>query len=491
MKSWNNWTRFEKRPNVTIKPELLLNSQAIEAERQRRRSAFLTLFPESGPLRRELYQKHVEFFRTGSDYKERLFMAANRVGKTVAGAFETTCHLTGRYPEWWEGKRFERATEGWACGANSQTTRDVVQGVLLGKSPGQGMIPTEAIALSTAGRGITGSIETVWVKHVSGRNSKLGFKTYEQGRRAFEGEAKDFVWCDEEPPNDVYIEILYRLLTTKGLVWTTFTPLLGMSEVVMSFLEPEDEEKSRQSKHVIQAGWRDVPHLDEQEKQKLRGNTPPYQIRARTEGEPTLGAGAIYPIAESEITVPDRPIPAEWPRAFGMDVGWNRTAVIWGARDPGSGAIYLYSEHYQGQGEPASHAFAIRGRGSWIPGVIDPACLGSSQIDGRALMDIYRKLGLTLSPAVNAVEAGIAEVWQLLVSGQLKVMASCTNWFREFRSYHRDDKGSGKIVKRNDHLMDATRYLIVSGRSIMSIEQRPRPEYSRPRHYGQNSWMLS
>jgi hypothetical protein len=104
--------------------------------------------------------------------------------------------------------------------------------------------------------------------------------------------------------------------------------------------------------------------------------------------------------------------------------------------------VYLYSEHYQGQGEPALHAHAIRARGAWIPGVIDPSCLGSSQIDGRTLMDLYRELGLSLQPAVKAVEAGITEVWNLLVSGQLKVLASLTNWFREFQKYPRDDKGS-------------------------------------------------
>jgi hypothetical protein len=112
-----------------------------------------------------------------------------------------------------------------------------------------------------------------------------------------------------------------------------------------------------------------------------------------------------------------------------------------GARDPGSGVIYLYSEHYQGQGEPASHAQAIRGRGDWIPGIIDPACLGSSQIDGRTLMQVCGQLGLHLGPAENAVEAGITEVWNLLVSGRLKVMESLSNWRREFRKYHRDDKG--------------------------------------------------
>jgi hypothetical protein len=269
--------------------------------------------------------------------------------------------------------------------------------------------------------------------------------------------------------------MLVRLMTTKGIAFTTFTPLLGMSEVVCSFLESDGEEL-RASRYVIQAGWKDVPHLDEEEQRMLIATTPPYQIKARSEGEPALGSGAIYPIGEADIVVPDRAIPEEWPRAYGMDVGWNRTAVVWGASDPGSGVIYLYSEHYQGQGEPASHALAIRGRGDWIPGVIDPACLGSSQIDGRTLMHIYGQLGLTLAPAENAVEAGITEMWNLLVSGRLKVMASLENWLREFRKYHRDDKGAGKIVKKYDHLMDATRYLMVSGRPYMCTKPRPRPE---------------
>jgi hypothetical protein len=114
--------------------------------------------------------------------------------------------------------------------------------------------------------------------------------------------------------------------------------------------------------------------------------------------------------------------------------------------------------------------------------LIEPGCLGSSQIDGRTLIEVYEKLGLHLGPAENAVEAGITHVWNLLVSGPLKVMASLTNWFREFREYHRDDKGSRKIVKRDDHLMDATRYLIVSGRPRMRTKpQPPRPAPRPPR----------
>jgi hypothetical protein len=108
-------------------------------------------------------------------------------------------------------------------------------------------------------------------------------------------------------------------------------------------------------------------------------------------------------------------------------------------------------------------------------GVIDPAGLGSSPIDGRTLMQLYGQLGLHLGPAENAVEAGTTGVWDLLVSGRPKVMESLSNWRREFRKYHRDDKGSGKIVKRDDHLMDSTRYLIVSGRPRMCIRPQPQP----------------
>jgi hypothetical protein len=138
--------------------------------------------------------------------------------------------------------------------------------------------------------------------------------------------------------------------------------------------------------------------------------------------------------------------------------------------------IYLYSEHYVGQAQPILHAQSIKGRGSWIPGVIDPAARGRSQADGTQLIEIYRECGLSLTPALNAVEAGIYEVWQLMTSGKLKVFRSLGNWLSEFRLYQRDQ--DGKIVKQNDHLMDATRYLVMSGRDLMRTKPREKePEY--------------
>jgi hypothetical protein len=172
-----------------------------------------------------------------------------------------------------------------------------------------------------------------------------------------------------------------------------------------------------------------------------------------------------------------------------MDAGWKRTCAIWGARNPASNSIYLYAEHYGEQEAAAVHAAAIRNKGAWIPGVIDPAAGASNQTDGKKLLDMYRELGLLLTPADNAVTTGIQTVWEALVEGSLKVMPSCENWLRDFRNYHRDEKG--RIVKANDHLMDATRYLMVSGRRLMRIQpQRPGSAPVYPNYKGPDRWML-
>lgn len=222
------------------------------------------------------------------------------------------------------------------------------------------------------------------------------------------------------------------------------------------------------SKAVIQAAWEDVPHLTEQAKKELYDSYPPHVRDARTKGIPQLGSGAIYPVPESDVLIADFEIPVHYPRVYALDVGWNRTACLWAARDNETGVVYLYSEHYKGQAEPVIHAQGIKARGDWIPGVIDPASRGRSQFDGEKLIETYRQLGLILTPSKNAVEAGIYETWQLLANGKMKVFKSLVNWLMEFRIYQRDEKG--KVVKSNDHLMDCMRYLTLTGLGIMCLK---------------------
>jgi hypothetical protein len=218
-----------------------------------------------------------------------------------------------------------------------------------------------------------------------------------------------------------------------------------------------------ESKYLIQAGWDDVPHLDEATKKRLLDSTPPHLRDARSKGTPSLGAGAIYPVELSEILIDPMPLPDFWPRAYGMDVGWNRTAVLWGAWDRSIDCVYLYTEHYRGQAEPSIHASAIKARGDWIPGLIDPAARGKSQRDGEQLIADYRNLGLNIIPLpaeFRGVDAGIYEVWERLSTGRLKVFRTLQNWQAEYRLYRRNEKGA--IVKEFDHLMDAMRYLVTA-----------------------------
>lgn len=172
--------------------------------------------------------------------RERLALAGNRVGKTEGiGGYETTLHLTGLYPEWWEGRRFSQPISAVAAGTTGKTTRDIIQKKLLGNwgELGTGLIPAEHITRVTGKAGIQDAIELIYVKHVSGGTSLLTLKSYDQRRVAFEGEERHLVWLDEEPPLDIYTECLIRTMTTDGLILCTFTPMEGMSDVVMLYLE--------------------------------------------------------------------------------------------------------------------------------------------------------------------------------------------------------------------------------------------------------------
>ena len=225
------------------------------------------------------------------------------------------------------------------------------------------------------------------------------------------------------------------------------------------------------SKFVTNVTWDDVPHLTEEDKREILESTPPHLRDARSKGIPHMSAGAVYPIPEEAFLVDDFAIPPHWPRAYGLDVGWNRTAAVWGAHDLESSVWYLYSEHYVGKEEPVMHASAIQARGKILRGAIDPAAKGRSQKDGAQLMAEYIKLGLNLSEADNAVEAGIHAVWVDLSGGKLKVFRSMVNWLSEFRLYRRGD--NGKVIKERDHLMDGTRYLRMTGMKMGVRLQQP------------------
>jgi len=188
------------------------------------------------------YAKQREFHAAGKDHRERLLMAGNQLGKTYCGGAEVAYHLTGLYPDWWEGKTWDRPVRWWAGSKTGEVTRDGVQRYLVGEPKdeskwGHGMIPKACLVDHARRQGIADALDSVLVKHVSGGTSTLGFKSYDQGRQKWQSETLDGVWFDEEPPMDIYMEGLTRTNATGGITMITFTPLLGMSDVVSMFLD--------------------------------------------------------------------------------------------------------------------------------------------------------------------------------------------------------------------------------------------------------------
>lgn len=208
---------------------------ALLEEMERRAAYPLRLYSWDG------YDKHQACMAAGKEHRERLFIAANRVGKTQMAAYEVALHMTGAYDEyapWWQGRRFDRPVTAWAAGDTSKTTMDILQLALMGPvgNHGTGFLPGHLIERQTGKVGLPDAVGAVYVTHVSGGTSQLQFKSYDQRREAFQGTAQDVIWLDEEPPEDIYTECLLRTMTNDGRVLMTFTPLMGLTPLVLSFL---------------------------------------------------------------------------------------------------------------------------------------------------------------------------------------------------------------------------------------------------------------
>lgn len=420
------------------------------------------------------YPKQADFHNTVS--RERLFMAANQIGKTYSSAAEVAYHATGLYPDWWEGKRFTTPTAGWAAGVTGESTRDTLQRLIMGRPGkiGTGSLPGDLIVSHTMARGVADAIDTVQIRHKGGGLSTLSFKSYEKGREKWQGETLHYVAFDEEPPQDIYTEGLTRTNATDGIVWCTFTPLLGMSNVVKRFLIDKVV-----NTEVIRATIADALHYTEEKRKAIIASYPEHEREARANGVPILGSGRVFPVAESSLKIDPFKIPLHWPRIAALDFGWSHpTAVVWLAMDRDSNTVYITDVYRVKEQTPIIHAHAIKGRGEWIPVAWPHDGLNTEKGTGEQLAETYRKAGVKMLPeraqfedGGNSVERGITELLMLMQTQRLKVFSHLEPWFEEFRLYHRKD---GKIHKVDEDLMDATRYAYMALRhAVTEMEAMP------------------
>lgn len=411
------------------------------------------------------YPKQTEFHAAGAHYRERLLMAGNQLGKTLAAGFETAMHATGQYPDWWQGRRFEKAVNFWAAGVTGTGTRDNPQRILLGRpgSFGTGAIPKDAIVSCSPSRGMADAIDTIRVRHRDGGTSTLTLKTYEQGRERWQGETLDGVWFDEEPPEDIYTEGLTRTNATNGFVYVTFTPLLGISNVVRRFYMDKAP-----GTHITQMTIDDAAHYSPEQKAAIIASYPEFEREARTKGIPQLGSGRVFPLNEEQIACASFAIPSHWPRINGIDFGWDHpSAGVQLAWDRDTDTLYVIAAHRARQQTPALFSAATKPWGEY-PWAWPHDGLQHDKGSGEQLMAQYKQAGLnmlslraTFEDGTSGLEAGVMEMLERMQTGRLKVFHHLRDWFEEFNLYHRKD---GLIVKENDDLLSATRYAMMMKR---------------------------
>jgi phage terminase large subunit-like protein len=419
------------------------------------------------------YTKQREFHELGLTKRERLLRAGNQNGKTFCCAAEVAYHLTGRYPADWKGRRWARPVVVWASSETAESTRDNPQRALIGLvgEHGTGAIPADALGIDMGLYGLASGTADLYdyvkVKHVSGGWSTLRFKYYAQGRRKWQGPPVDFVWFDEEPPEEVYDEGLARTIATGGCAALTFTPLQGMSSVVKRFLLEKSDDRADVNMTI-----EDAEHIPATERERIIASFPAHEREARARGIPVLGSGRIFPIAESEITVEPFSIPDLWPRICGLDFGWDHpSASVWLAWDRDNDTVYAYDALRVRETTPKKQAPSIIARGPWIPVAWPHDGLQHEKGSGIQLAEQYRAAGVNMlyehaqlpesgaedeqKVSRTSVEAGVLMMLTAMQEGRFKVFSTLNDWFEEFRLYHRKD---GKIVKLDDDLMSATRY---------------------------------
>ena len=471
---------------------LLLSMLEEKAKRLKEQKIYHGIFQKGTKHDIINYPKHLAFINAGYNTMFRFFMAANRVGKTELATFEVACHAIGYYPDWWQGLRFEdgRDLTIFVLGDYNSTIRDILGVKLLGSKQiaeaGTGMIPKKNIKRITRGGGVQDLVDTMFIEKNNGGTTTLQFISYESGYKKVQGVEVDFILLDEEPPLMMYEELATRLLTTKGSLIATFTPLSGITPFIAKFQESCEIDPDNYK--TFEATWWDVPHLDEKEINILLNLYPEWQRDARSKGIPVLGSGAIYRVNLDDILVDNFDIPAHWKKIYGLDVGFHNTAAVFGAINPDNGITYIYDELLVHEKQPFEYARMIKDRGDWINGVVDTASHASNQHDGKNIYDLLTDEGLHLVDANKAVDAGIYKTWEGLCNNKIKFFKNTTKELqKEYKMYRRDLKGN--IVKQNDHLLDAFRYLIMNDGDVAknNIKKEVKPVVRR--NGARGGWM--
>lgn len=445
-----------------MEENLISRIKQIEAELVRRCAKGKIDLYNTGEI---VHQKQVEFHKCNK--KNRWVFGGNRTGKTECGAVESIWLCRGEHPF----KKMEKACDGWVVSLSRQVQRDVAQSKILSYLKPewiQDVVMSEGRKDSLSG----GIIDYILIKNVFGGVSKLGFKSCDQGREKFQGTSLDFVWFDEEPPYDIYIECKMRVIDRCGQIFGTMTPLKGLTWV---YDEIYVNEKSDPDIWHTFMTWQDNPFLASEEIQKLYDCMSKDELESRCYGKFVGHSGGVYNEFDENLHVIEPfAVPYEWYDNISIDPGLNNPlSAHWYAVDF-DGNVYVIAEHYQAQKDIIFHSQKIKEicdnlnwhrRNGYINALIDSAASQRTLASTKSVADLFYDNGILVNTNVNKdVFSGIQRVKSYFKNAngkaRLFIFKNCANMIREIKTYRWGD--GDNPIKKDDHAVDELRYYIMS-----------------------------
>ena len=414
----------------------------------------------------KVHQKQLLFHKCTK--RNRWVFGGNRTGKTECGAVEAIYLARGNHPY----KENKKKVDGWVVSLSKQVQRDVAQKKIL-HYLNKDWIEDIVMLAGRKDYPESGVIDYIKIKNVFGGISTIGFKSCDQGREKFQGTSLDFVWFDEEPPQDIYIECKMRVLDKNGEIFGTMTPLKGLSWV---YSEIYLNDKNDEEVWFEQMEWSDNPFLDQKEIEHFERSLGLEDLEARKYGHFVSSSGLVYKEFDENVNVVDPfDVPKEWYDNMSIDPGLNNPlSCHWYAVDF-DGNIFVIAEHFASGKDIDYHAGRIKaicsrlnwpkGSGGAYHSLIDSAANQRTLNGQKSVAELFIERGINVNTHVNKdLFSGIAQVKSYLKNAQgcprLFIFRNCVNLIREIKSYFWGD--GDNPIKKNDHCLDELRYYIMS-----------------------------
>lgn len=426
--------------------------------------------------------KHWEFLNSKNTKKG--IIAGNRVGKTKSTMYELTCHLTGKYPQGWQGRKFNRPIKAWVVSMAYASIKDTLQADLFGPMGelGTGFIPKDCIVqeLITMKSGMSGVIESARVRSAFGGNSFVKIWSGLQDRKDFQGAEIDVLVFDEEPKSDVHSECLMRLATSmaknEALAMYSFTPLEGVTDLYKNLRNDPDV-------HIVSISMDDVPWLDKKTIESLLFGLPPHLANAKRHGIASVGTGQIFQFDPSEYSCESFEIPSHWPRMGGLDIGYNHpTGAVAIAWDRDSGTLYVYQEYKVKEKSAVEVARNLR---SWgVQFATSHDAFNNTFQQGSSVADVFKDEGLHCFSAGREPWARIEKTRSLMSDGKMFIFSDrCPELMKEMQTYHsktsESDHGKIRIHKVDEDVIDAFTHAVMfyEEAQLKGVLGKPTPNF--------------